>query len=236
MNLINIILISFILQFVSQTPVLRTYSIVMNLIWSSRREVHLKSTHCGNKGFGGNGWSLSSNKSASGSWFVCLEGERELPVVLPSMILNSRAMFTARCLCSVKKVSWEPPSMARLTKNLHSAGFSPPHHCLPLSSFPPFSFACCLLLCSPCLCYFTFYKKNLSQIPKYLKLFLIDAEYGFCPFPWCPIVPFLGSACLPVCAALLTFSHWRVLAMPSGIYIIQPCGLHPMGFSHTVSW
>ena len=54
---------------------------------------------------------------------------------------------------------------------------------LPLSAFPPFSFACCLLLCSPCLCYFTFYKKNLSQIPKYLKLFLIDAEYGFCPFP-----------------------------------------------------
>ena len=136
MNLINIILISFILQFVSQTPVLRTYSIVMNLIWSSRREIHLKSTHCGNKGFGGNGWSLSSNKSASGSWFVCLEGERELPVVLPSMILNSRAMFTARCLCSVKKVKWEPPSMARLTKNLHSAGFSPPQHCLPLSAFP----------------------------------------------------------------------------------------------------
>ena len=109
MNLINIILISFILQFVSQTPVLRTYSIVMNLIWSSRREIHLKSTHCGNKGFGGNGWSLSSNKSASGSWFVCLEGERELPVVLLPRILNSTALFTARCLCSVKKVSWEPP-------------------------------------------------------------------------------------------------------------------------------
>ena len=109
--------------------------------------------------------------------------------------------------------------MARVTK-LHSAGFSPPQHCLPLSAFLPFSFACCPHLCSPCLCYFTFYKKNLTQIPKYLKLFLIDAEYGFCPFPWCPIVPFLGSACLPVCAALLTFSHWRVLAMPSGIYII----------------
>ena len=126
--------------------------------------------------------------------------------------------------------------MTRVTKNLHSAGFSPPQHCLPLSAFPPFAFACCLLLCSPCLCYFTFYKKNLTQIPKYLKLFLIDAEYGFCPFPWCPIVPFLGSACLPVCAALLTFSHWQVLAKPSGIYIIQPCGLHPMWFSHTVSW
>ena len=135
MNLINIILISFILQFVSQTPVLRTYSIVMNLIWSSRREIHLKSTHCGNKGFGGNGWSLSSNKSASGSWFVCLEGERELPVVLLPRILNSTALFTARCLCCVKKVSWEPPSMARVTK-LHSAGFSPPQHCLPLSAFP----------------------------------------------------------------------------------------------------
>ena len=109
MNLINIILISFILQFVSQTPVLRTYSIVMNLIWSSRREIYLKSTHSGNKGFGGNGWSLSSNKSASGSWFVCLEGERELPVVLLRRILNSAALFTACCLCCVKKVSWEPP-------------------------------------------------------------------------------------------------------------------------------
>ena len=168
MNLINIILISFILQFVSQTPVLRTYSIVMNLIWSSRREIHLKSTHCGNKGFGGNGWSLSSNKSASGSWFVCLEGERELPVVLLPRILNSTELFTARCLCSVKKVSWEPPSMARVTK-LHSAGFSPPQHCLPLSAFLPFSFACCPHLCSPCLCYFTFYKKILRKFQNILN-------------------------------------------------------------------
>ena len=171
MNLINIILITFILQFVSQTPVLRTYSIVMNLIWSSRREIHLKSTHCGNKGFGGNGWSLSSNKSASGSWFVCLEGERELPVVLLCRILNSTAMFTARCLCCEGKVG--TPVNGKVNEKSS----------LPLSAFPPFSFACCLLLCSPCLCYFTFYKKNLSQIPKYLKLFLIDAEYGFCPFP-----------------------------------------------------